>query len=407
MRILVLIFLIVSSFVSDYRFSVKSVFLTSDIVDSIFQTLEISSEEYSDSILAKKLADKIFDFFESKGIIDPEILISFGVSGEGKIVSIEVLNERVTHINDVKLKRGDTELKSTFFKRHLLQNDIFLKFRFEEGMKFLQDLGLFPYAGYSFEKSPFGYDLVLKYNNFSAFPVFFVNYSNQLTNLFFFYDGLTISTIPLKYRIGFNLAGRAITNAQLQIKFPLSLSLKFFGTLAIIHDSITLEKLSFGRKWEDFTFSAGFSLMSLNFESLSFSFILDKKSLDAGVLARLGLNSANLFVASTACFFSDPGIGYSFVYSHKDVVIPSYSGVNRIKGNNIFVEAFADYKSFVLSRVFGECGAWGLGFKRAFQNRRFFVVVSKKDKLPLLDGAMITLFVFERVPLLDFMPDFN
>lgn len=406
MKILDLVLFIVFSFASDYEFRVKSVFLTEEIVDSIFQTLEISPKEFSDSIVAKKLVDGIFDFFENKGIIDPEVLISFEVDGETKRVLIEVFNERIAYINDVKLKAGDREHKGTFFKRRLLQNGIFLKSRFENGIKFLEGLGLFPYAGYSFERSSTGYDLVLKYKNFPALPVFVASYANRLTNLYFFYDGLNVSSVPTKYRIGFNVTGRTIQNAQFQLKFPLSLSLKLFGTLAISHDSFTVEKLSLGRMWDGFAFSTGISLRNLNFESLIFMFTLDKNYLHVGALARSSLNETHLFFASTGCFFSKPGIGYSFVYSSWDVSIPSYSGVNRINGGNGFFELFMRYDKFVLSRAFGEQGAWGLGFERDFQNKKFFIAVSKKDQLPIIDGAMVTLFIFERAPLLDFIPDF-
>ncbi|MGB9824606.1 MAG: hypothetical protein ACPLN0_00575 [Candidatus Hydrothermia bacterium] len=360
-----------------------------------------------DSSFIQQVVKKLFDYYESAGIIDPHITVIKEDSNGTIKYKFEISNERVTYISGVRLKKGDVVNENKFLKRVFLKGGIFVKEDYEKKASFLRTYSLFPFERYYFQKSGDKYYLILEYNNFSTFPVFFINYDGDGLSSFFAYEGSSYYSFPFNVQLKLSFKYRQIQGFHMGIKFPISFERRFLLKFEFLKDSVLLEKIAFEKHYGEIQISTNFVLNSCHFKSIGLSGLFNNTSVICGSNVEYGRNFFRFFFFTSAKFPYLVSPGLSVVYSSGTLKIPLLSGLNVVESNEIFSECYVEYKSFVISRTFQQPGRTAVGVLKKISNKTVYLGVSKRDDISSPEGLTLILFSFSNAPPLDFLNFLN
>jgi hypothetical protein len=353
------------------------------------------------------MVDKLFEYYESLGIIDPQITVIKEDSNGTTKLNFEISNERVTYFSGVKLKTGKELRENRFLKRAFLKGGIFIKKDYEKKAEFLRAYSLFPFNRYYFQKTGEGYYLILEYDGFLTLPIFLINFDNSGFSSIFAYEGSSYRLYPFNIRLRINQRGRYTQSFDFGIKFPISIERRMFVGVEIFKDSILQEKIVLGKHFGRIQISTNFGFDSKELKSMGFSGLVKDTAFVFGSNVQYEENFYKIFFFSS---FKYPCVitpGINIIYSSFNLSAPFFSGVNIVERNKIFSESYLEYKNFIISRTMQIPGKTAIGMLKKIANKTIYLGISKRDDISSTRGLTLILFSFQNSPILDFLNFFN
>jgi len=220
--------------------SIHSKVVSQNFVDSIKKNLP---DTLSDSAIVPIVVEKLIDYLEGVGVIDPQI----EVCREEKCISFFVKNEKVKPISRVyfDLKGGR---KSFSYLNTFLKNGFFLRERFSRTSKFFDRLEIFEVRNYYFLRSDGEYSLILGIRNSSPPPLLVGGMENGrvwfkstigYSNLYYF---------PFRFVVDFSVFGSDIQGLRGKAVFPVDITHSLFLSTEIWSEAFSHKYgLSFGK----------------------------------------------------------------------------------------------------------------------------------------------------------------
>lgn len=389
-------------------FKVDALLLDSLTLNSLADSIELDLCQ-SDSIFAKRLAEKIFDFYEEKGVIDPKVSIVFNSSDSLREVRVLIANERIVSISSLLLysKEGTKSLRWPL-KVFLGRNGVFSQKKFRATANFLSSAGILEVKGYFFEERNNSYAMVIK-----GEEPFFVPYCNFLLDNKGFrgalaFENTLFSLYPL--RIGLNLlfSDTKINDLSMLIKVPLSFEHQIFSFTRLGYDSVFHGHITVGKLYQSIAFSAFLDLSEQGFKGggikalytpRNFNIFCDLSFTPAKVHFHNFLSLSMPLGSSTANL-----MGY---FSNKGENIPTFLGQVYIPPNTPYLEVTVSFKNLLFSRSLSGFGGTAIGIRQKVKDTYLYVGLSKWDDASFEYGTCLTLTFFKILPLVDFLWNYN
>ncbi|MDI6850956.1 MAG: hypothetical protein QMD82_03345, partial [bacterium] len=197
----------------------------------------------SDSATLAIVVRTLFEYLESRGIVDPQIEVLREESG----VIIFVKNEKLVPISRVYVDVNGN-LRSYGYLRSFLKKDFFSEENFSKASLFFKMLDFFEVMDYRFLKRKGGYDLILGAKNSTPLPIlaggldkgrFWFKSSISYPNLYY---------VPLRLSLNFSVIGRRIQVLRGKVVLPVDIGNGLFVSAEMLQDSLELNyKLILGK----------------------------------------------------------------------------------------------------------------------------------------------------------------
>lgn len=219
---------------------IHSKIVSQNFVDSIKKNLP---DTLSDSAVVPIVVEKLIEYLEGVGVIDPQI----EVWREEKGISFFVKNEKVKPISRVYFDLKG-ERKSFSYLNTFLKNGFFLREHFSRTSRFFDRLEIFEVRNYYFLRSDGEYSLILGISNSSPPPLFVGGMENgrlwfksaiNCSNLYYF---------PFRFVVDFLFLGSGIQSLRGKAVFPVDITHSLYLSTEIWSDSFDLNYgLAFGK----------------------------------------------------------------------------------------------------------------------------------------------------------------
>jgi hypothetical protein len=231
---------LLSVFLALNSISVHSKIVSQSFTDSIKKNLP---DTLSDSAIVPIVVEKLIEYLEGVGVIDPQI----EVWREEKGVSFFVKNEKMKPISRVYFDLKG-ERKSFSYLNIFLKNGFFLREHFSRTTKFFDGLEIFEVRNYYFLRSDGEYSLILGIRNLSPPPLLVGGMENgrlwfksaiNCSNLYYF---------PFRFVVDFSVFGSDIQGLRGKAVFPVDITHSLYLSTEIWSDSFDLNYgLAFGK----------------------------------------------------------------------------------------------------------------------------------------------------------------
>jgi len=231
---------LLSVFLTLNSISIHSKIVSQNFIDSIKKNLP---DTLSDSAIVPIVVEKLIEYLEGVGVIDPQI----EVCREEKGVSFFVKNEKMKPISRVYFDLKG-ERKSFSYLNTFLKNGFFLRERFSRTSKFFDRLEIFEVRNYYFLRSDGEYSLILGIRNLSPPPLLVGGMENgrlwfksaiNCSNLYYF---------PFRFLVDFSVLGSGIQGLRGKAVFPVDITHSLYLSTEIWSDAFDLNYgLAFGK----------------------------------------------------------------------------------------------------------------------------------------------------------------